>query len=56
MAETTAGRGLATRLIRCGISDLPGESSGSEEFLRQRNGLDVEALLMLVRQTAMVPA
>jgi hypothetical protein len=56
VAETIADRGLGTRLIRRGISDPPGESSGSEEFLRKRNGLDVDGLLTLVRQTAMIPA
>jgi transketolase len=55
VAETIADHGLGTRLIRRGISDPPGESSGSEEFLRQRNGLDVEGLVTLVRQTAMIP-
>jgi transketolase len=56
VAETIADHGLGTRLIRRGISDPPGESSGSEEFLRQRNGLDVEGLVTLVRQAAMIPA
>jgi transketolase len=56
VAETIADHGLGTRLVRRGISDPPGESSGSEEFLRQRNGLDVEGLVTLVRQTAMIPA
>jgi transketolase len=56
VAETIADHGLGTRLIRRGISDPPGESSGSEEFLRRRNGLDVEGLVTLVRQTAMIPA
>lgn len=56
VAETIADHGLGTRLIRCGISDLPGESSGSEEFLRRRNGLDVEGLMTVVRRTALIPA
>lgn len=56
VAETIAEHGLSTRLIRRGISDQPGETSGSEEFLRRRNGLDVDALMALVRQTALIPA
>ena len=56
VAETIADHCLGTRLIRRGISDPPGESSGSEDFLRQRNGLDVEGLVAVVRHTALIPA
>jgi transketolase len=56
VAETIADHGLGTRLIRCGVHDRPGETSGSEEFLRRRNGLDVEGLMTVVRQVALIPA
>lgn len=56
VAETIADHGLGTRLIRCGVHDRPGETSGSEEFLRRRNGLDVEGLMTVVRQLALIPA
>src|ERR1019366_9144823 len=56
VAETIADHGLGTRLVRCGINDPVGESSGSEEFLRTRNGLDVEGLMAVVRRTALIPA
>ncbi len=56
VAETIADHGLTPRLIRCGITDPPGATSGSEEFLRRRNGLDVEGLMNVVRQVAPIPA
>jgi transketolase len=56
VAETIADHGLHPRLIRCGITDPAGETSGSEEFLRRRNGLDVEGLIRAVRQVAPIRA
>jgi transketolase len=50
VAETIADHGLGVRLIRCGVNDPPGETSGSEEFLRHRNGLDVAGLMTAVRR------
>jgi transketolase len=56
VAETIADHALGVRLIRCGVTDPAGETSGSEDFLRRRNGLDVKGLLSVVRQTGLVPA
>jgi transketolase len=56
VAETIADHALGVRLIRCGVSDPPDATSGSEEFLRRRNGLDVQGLIAAVRKTGMVPA
>ena len=56
VAEIIADHGLHPRLIRCGITDPAGETSGSEAFLRRRNGLDVDGLIRVVRQVAPIPA
>lgn len=56
VAETIADHGLGVRLIRCGVTDPPGETSGSEEFLRRRNGLDVDGVMAAMRQLGLVPA
>lgn len=56
VAETIAEHGLGVRLIRCGVRDPVGATSGSEEFLRRRNGLDVTGLVRAVRQIGLVPA
>jgi transketolase len=56
VAETIADHGLGVRLIRCGVTDPPGETSGSEEFLRRRNGLDVDGVMAAIRQLGLVPA
>jgi transketolase len=56
VAETIADHGLGVRLIRCGVNDPPGETSGSEEFLRRRNGLDVAGLMTVVRRIVLIPA
>ncbi len=56
VAETIADHGLGVRLVRCGVTDAAGETTGSEDFLRHRNGLDVDGLLAAVRQIGLVPA
>jgi transketolase len=56
VAETIADYGLGVRLNRCGITDPAGVTSGSEEFLRRRNGLDVEGVMSAVRKTGLVNA
>ncbi|HEY6470625.1 MAG TPA: transketolase C-terminal domain-containing protein [Candidatus Dormibacteraeota bacterium] len=56
VAEAIADHGLGVRLIRRGVIDRIGETSGSEEFLRRRNGLDVEGLIAAVREVGLVPA
>lgn len=56
VAEVIADHGLHPRLIRCGVTDPAGETSGSEAFLRRRNGLDVDGLIKVVRQVAPIPA
>jgi transketolase len=56
VAETIADHGLGLRLVRCGVTDPAGQTTGSEDFLRHRNGLDVNGLLAAVRQIGLVPA
>ena len=56
VAEAIADNGLGVRLIRREVIDRIGETSGSEEFLRRRNGLDVEGLIAAVREIGLVPA
>jgi transketolase len=56
VAETIADHGLGLRLVRCGVTDPAGQTTGSEDFLRHRNGLDVNGLLGAVRQIGLVPA
>ena len=56
VAETIADHGLGLRLVRCGVTDPAGQPTGSEDFLRHRNGLDVNGLLAAVRQIGLVPA
>lgn len=56
VAETIADHGLGVRLVRCGVTDPVGQTTGSEEFLRHRNGLDVEGLTTAVRRLGLVPA
>jgi transketolase len=56
VAEAIADNALGVRLIRRGVIDPIGETSGSEEFLRHRNGLDVEGLMASVREVGLVPA
>lgn len=56
VAETIADHGMDVRLTRCGVTDPVGETTGSEEFLRRRNGLDVDGLVAAVRRVALVPA
>lgn len=56
VAEAIADHGLGVRLVRRGVIDRIGETSGSEAFLRRRNGLDVEGLIAAVREVGLVPA
>jgi transketolase len=56
VAETIADHGLGVRLIRCGVTDPVAVTSGSEEFMRRRNGLDVNGLMTAVRRVGLVPA
>jgi transketolase len=56
VAEAIADHGLGVRLVRRGVIDPIGETSGSEAFLRRRNGLDVEGLIATVREVGLVPA
>jgi transketolase len=55
VAETIADHRLDVRLVRCGVTDASGQTTGSEDFLRHRNGLDVNGLLAAVRQIGLVP-
>lgn len=55
VAETIADHSLDVRLVRCGVADAAGQTTGSEAFLRHRNGLDVNGLLAAVRQIGLVP-
>jgi transketolase len=56
VAETIADHGMGVRLVRCGVTDPTGETTGSEEYLRRRNGLDVNGVMAAVRRTGLVPA
>lgn len=56
VAEAIADHGMGVRLIRRGVTDRIGDTSGSEDFLRRRNGLDVEGLMAAVREIGLVPA
>jgi transketolase len=56
VAETIADHGLGVRLIRCGVTDPAAVTSGSEEFMRRRNGLDAKGLITAVRRVGLVPA
>jgi transketolase len=56
VAETIADHGLGVHLVRCGVTDPAGVSTGSEAFLRHRNGIDVEGLMAAVRQMGLVTA
>jgi transketolase len=56
VAETIADHGLGVRLIRCGVTDRAAVTSGSEEFMRRRSGLDVNGLMTAVRRVGLVPA
>ena len=53
VAEVIADLGLGVHLSRCGVTDPVGGTSGSEEFLRHRNGLDVEGLMGSVRRACL---
>jgi transketolase len=56
VAEAIADHGLGVRLMRCGVTDPAAATSGSEEFMRRRNGLDVKGLMTAVRRVGLVPA
>ncbi len=56
VAEAIADHGLGVRLMRCGVTDPAAVTSGSEEFMRRRNGLDVKGLMTAVRRVGLVPA
>jgi transketolase len=44
VAEVIAEAGLSCRLIRAGITDLPGAETGSRDFLYERHGISPERL------------
>lgn len=44
VAEIVAGRGIACRVVRCGVEAAPDGRSGSTEHLRRLHGLSREAL------------
>jgi transketolase len=44
VAEVIAERGLATRLHRCGVEELPRGTTGSQAFLQERFGLSAGAI------------
>ncbi|WP_007023591.1 transketolase family protein [Saccharomonospora iraqiensis] len=44
VSEVIAERGLATRLRRCGLDDLPRGMTGSHGFLKERFGLSATAI------------
>ncbi|MDQ6915355.1 MAG: 1-deoxy-D-xylulose-5-phosphate synthase, partial [Actinomycetota bacterium] len=44
VAEVVADRGLAVRLVRCGVTGMPGGTVGSSAYLRARHGLSAEAV------------
>jgi transketolase len=49
VSEVTADYGLGVRVLRMGIDEMPGATTGSESFLRERNGLSVESVVAQVR-------
>ncbi|HTY35336.1 transketolase family protein [Mycobacterium sp.] len=49
VAEVIAEHGLSTRLLRCGIDDLPRGSTGSQRFLEEQFGLSASAIADTVK-------
>lgn len=50
VAEVIAERGLACRLVRCGVRTTPGCNSGSQTWLRQQHGLAPSAIAARIQQ------
>ena len=48
VAETIAEEGLSTRLVRCGVKELPIGISGSREFMHEQLGLSPERIAATV--------
>jgi len=55
VAETIAEGGLACRLLRAGVSQMPGGETGSQGYLETRHELDAPNLAAQIEQ-ALVPA
>lgn len=51
VAETIAERGLSCRLLRAGVTRMPGGESGSQRFLEDRHGLTAPHLARQLEQT-----
>jgi transketolase len=45
VAEVVAERGIACRVVRCGVTQLPDGVTGDERFLLERHGLTCESLV-----------
>ncbi len=52
MSEVIAERMLSTRLIRCGVDNIPRGVTGSQAFLEDRHGLSASAIANTVRDAA----
>ena len=50
VAETIAERGLACRLLRAGVTRMPGGETGSQSFLEDRHGLTAPHLVKQLEQ------
>lgn len=50
VAETIAERGLACRLLRAGVTRMPGGETGSQSFLEDRHGLTAPHLAAQLEQ------
>ncbi len=50
VSEVIAERGLATRLVRCGVKVLPDGLTGTKSYLRERYGLSRETLVETARE------
>jgi transketolase len=44
VAEVVADRGLSARVVRCGVTAMPGGAVGSSQHMRARHGLTAEAV------------
>jgi transketolase len=50
LSEVVAERGLACRVVRCGVTERPGARTGSQEYLRRRHGLTRDRIVERARQ------
>ena len=45
IAEVVAEHGLATRLVRCAVREMPSGATGSQRWLQRRYAIDAEAVV-----------